>query len=399
MIDFSATPLLVRNVRPIAIAGAPSTAIDVLVDADGRIAATGRDLAAPAEARVFEGGGAYLSPGWTDLHVHIWWGGTEISIMPDDCGLKRGVTTLVDAGSAGQASFAGFRRFIVEPARERVRAFLNIGSIGLIDSYNTSELIDMRSIDIDKIIATVEANRDIIVGIKVRASHVILNGWGITPVKLAKKLGKILKLPLMVHVGEPPPTYDEVLEVLGPGDIVTHCFNGKAGGSIMEDEDLFDLVQRSADKGIRLDIGHGGASFSFKVGEYALKRGLKPFSISTDLHARSLDGPAFDLATTMSKMMSVGMDLSDVVDAVTTAPASVLGLATDGQLDVGRPAEFTIFDVVDADLSVRDSLGHAALLAKMIEPRAVILGAETIAASRHVPAKAAHCPCCGQAMP
>ena len=177
------------------------------------------------------------------------------------------MTTIVDAGSAGEANFHGFREYIIEPARERIKAFLNIGSIGLVACNRVSELIDMRSIDIDRTIACVEANRDIIVGIKVRASGVIVGSWGITPVKIAKKVAKILKLPLMVHVGEPPPLFDEVLEILGPGDVVTHCFNGKAAANIMEDEDLFLLAERCARDGVRLDVGHGGASFSFKVAE------------------------------------------------------------------------------------------------------------------------------------
>src|SRR5687767_9646683 len=219
-------PLLLRHVKPVAFsAGMPNGPLDVIVAADGRIEAVGRDLQAPAEARAVDGNGAFLSPGWVDLHTHVWYGGTDISIRPSICGVERGVTTVVDAGSAGEANFHGFREFIIEPARERIRAFLNIGSIGLVNCNKVSELIDIRSIDIDRTIACVEQNRDVIVGIKVRASHVILGSWGITPVKVAKKVAKILKLPLMVHVGEPPPLFDEVLEILTAGDVVTHCFN------------------------------------------------------------------------------------------------------------------------------------------------------------------------------
>ena len=119
-----------------------------------------------------------VSPGWVDLHAHVWYGGTDISIRPALCGVERGVTTIVDAGSAGEANFHGFREFVIEPARERIKAFLNIGSIGLVACNRVSELIDIRSIDIDRTLACVEANRDVIVGIKVRASHVILGSWG-----------------------------------------------------------------------------------------------------------------------------------------------------------------------------------------------------------------------------
>src|SRR5918995_1986006 len=271
-------PLLLAGARPIAFgSGIPQGTVDILVGDDGHIREVGPALAAPPDARRIEAAGLFVSPGWVDLHAHVWHGGTDISIRPSLCGIERGVTTIVDAGSAGEANFHGFREFVIDPARERIRAFLNIGSIGLVACNRVSELIDIRSIDIDRTIACVEANRDVIVGIKVRASHVILGSWGMTPVKVAKKVAKILKLPLMVHVGEPPPLVDEVFEILTPGDVVTHFFNGKAGGSIIEDDDLFGLAERCAREGIRLDVGHGGASFSFKVAEVAIARGLLPF--------------------------------------------------------------------------------------------------------------------------
>jgi dihydroorotase len=379
--------ILIRNVRPVGFTpgAAPAAATDILVGADGRIRSVGPALPPTPGARIVEGGGAYVSPGWTDLHAHVWHGGTDISIRPKLAGMQRGVTTIVDAGSAGEATFHGFREYIIEPADERILAFLNIGSIGLVACNRVSELIDIRSIDIDRTIAVVEANRDLIVGIKCRASHVILGSWGITPVKVAKKVAKILKLPMMIHVGEPPPTYDEVLELLRPGDIITHCFNGKAGGSIVEDEDLWDLVTKCADQGIRLDVGHGGASFSFKVAEIAIQRGLLPFSISTDLHDHSLNGPVWDMATTMSKLLSVGMPFEAVVTASTTAPMSAVKLATDDLLGLGKVAELTVFDLVDSDLSVRDSQGATAKLHKMFEPRWAVRGTQLVRASRHMP--------------
>lgn len=393
-------PLLLSNVKPVAFGvGTPSGAVDILVGADGRIAAVGPSLEAPAGAQRIDGKGAWVSPGWIDLHAHVWHGGTDISIRPSLCGVERGVTTIVDAGSAGEANFAGFREFVIDRARERIKAFINIGSIGLVACNRVSELIDIRSIDIDRTIACVEQNRDVIIGLKVRASHVILGSWGITPVKVAKKVAKILKLPLMVHVGEPPPLFDEVLEILGPGDVVTHCFNGKAGGSIIEDEDLFQLAERCAGEGIRLDVGHGGASFSFRVAEVAIGRGLLPFSISTDLHNRSLDNPVWDLGTTMSKLLAVGMPFDKVIEATTLAPATVIGLPTTALLAPGTRAEFTVFEVNDADIRIVDSMGDAATLSRLIEPRWTVLGAEAVRASRYQPHTSAlggsSCPHCG----
>ena len=179
-------PLLIKGARPLGFGKAFDQPVDILIGKDGRIADIGGSIAAGDEARTLDANGAWLSPGWTDIHVHVWYGGTDISLQPEQCGAARGVTTMVDAGSAGEANFHGLREFIIEPARENVYAFLNLGSIGLVACNRVSELIDMRSIDFDRTIATVEKNRDVIVGLKVRASHVITGGWDLTPVKLGK---------------------------------------------------------------------------------------------------------------------------------------------------------------------------------------------------------------------
>ncbi len=378
--------LLIVNVKPVAVGtDGPVGPVDILVGSDGRIATVGKDLSREGVAQVVDGKGAWISPGWADLHAHVWHGGTDISVRPNLCGVQRGVTTIVDAGSAGEANFHGFREYIIEQSRERIKAFLNLGSIGLVACNRVSELSDIRSIDLDRIVACYEANREHIVGIKVRASHVITGSWGVTPVKVGKKIAKILKIPMMVHVGEPPALYDEVLEILGPGDIVTHCFNGKVGSSIIEDEDLFQLAERCAKDGIRLDIGHGGASFSFKVAEIAIQRGLLPFSISTDVHLRSMNQSVWDLGTTMSKLLSVGMPFEKVVEAVTHAPAEVIRLPMNDLLKPGARSEFTIFDLVDSDLTVMDSLGHKAVLSRLFEPRYAIIGGEVFPANRYQP--------------
>ncbi|MBL8599864.1 MAG: amidohydrolase/deacetylase family metallohydrolase [Devosia sp.] len=387
--------LLIRNARPAGFAqpGLPPS-VDVLVGADGIVRDVGTGIAAD-DVRIVEGRGAFISPGWTDLHTHVWYGGTDISIRPEQAGAARGVTTLVDAGSAGEANFHGLREFIIEPARENIYAYLNLGSIGLVACNRVTELQDMRSIDIDRTIAVAREHRDVIVGIKVRASAVISGGWDLVPLKLGKKIGRILGLPVMVHVGEPPPLYDDVLGLLSAGDIVTHCFNGKQGGSIIEDEDLYRLAEEASRKGVILDVGHGGASFSFDVGRAALARGLKPNTISTDLHNRSLDTSVWDMATTMSKLLSLGMPFEDVVVASTTAPRRAIGKPFENLLGVGKPAEFTLFDLAHTDLVVVDSQGASSTLHQTFEPRFAILGAEAIAASRYQPEAGHRCSHCG----
>ena len=144
----------------------------------------------------------------------------------------------------------------------------------------------------------IEANRDVICGVKVRASGVIVGAWGITPAKIAKRIAEMTNLPLMVHVGEPPPLIDEVFDILTPGDIVTHCFNGKKAGSIRDTPALFEQARQFSDHSVRMDIGHGQASFCFATARAAIAGGLKPWSISTDMHLRNIHDAVKDLATT-----------------------------------------------------------------------------------------------------
>ena len=367
-------PLTLTNFRIVGFDGAPEA---IHVGENGCITAE----AAPGARRV-DCGGAWLSPGWCDLHVHVWHGGTDISIRASEAGRCTGVTAMADAGSAGEANFHGLREYVIEPHSETIRAFLNIGSIGLVACNRVPELIDLRSIDVDRTLEVVEANRDVICGIKVRASGVIVGAWGITPAKIAKRVAEITGLPLMVHVGEPPPLLDEVFDILTEGDIVTHCFNGKKAGSISDTAALFRQAQSLAEQGVRMDIGHGVASFDFETARQAMADGLRPFSISTDLHLRNIGGPVHDLATTMSKLAAIGLPFEACVEAVTAAPRPILGLGARDGLAPGQRADFTVFDFVDGALDVEDSQGTRMTLEKLFEPRMTVIGTDVKDAAR-----------------
>ena len=372
------TALLLRNAK--IVGDGPARTGDVLIGADGRIAATGQALAAPADAEAIDLAGSYLSPGWVDIHTHIYWGGTDISVRPRDVGAAAGVATLVDAGSAGEANFHGFREYVAQPAAEQIVAFLNLGSIGLVAGNRVSELADHRSVNIERMLACIEANKDIIKGVKIRASSTILGTWGITPVKLAKKVAKLAGMPIMVHVGEPPPMIEEVFELLDPGDIVTHCFHGKRGANIMEDSDLADWAKRLADQGVVMDIGHGAASFSYAVGVAGLKRGIVPTTISTDLHIRNIDGPVWELSLVMSKLLALGMAFDAVIAAVTANALKAVKLPHEKLMAVGAPARLTVFDLVDCDLTLPDSQKNPLRIPRRFLPRRTIIGRSVVAA-------------------
>ena len=366
--------LTLRNFRSVGFDAAPN---NIYVNAAGQVCET-----ADTDARVIDCKGAFLSPGWCDLHVHVWHGGTDISIRASEAGRSTGVTAMADAGSAGEASFHGLREYVIEPHTETIRAFLNIGSIGLVACNRVPELIDARSIDIDRTFEVIEANRDVICGMKVRASQVIVGAWGVAPAKIAKRVAEISGLPLMVHVGEPGPLIDEVFDILTPGDIITHCFNGKKAGSIRDTTALFEQAQRLADQGVRMDIGHGVASFDFETARASIADGLLPYSISTDLHLRNINGPVHDLATTMSKLLAVGVPFEECIAAVTDRPRDILRLGSRTGLRAGEMADFTLFDLADGALTATDSQGNDLVLEKIFEPRMTVIGASAEPAQR-----------------
>ena len=360
--------LWLKNVRPVCFHES-ETRSSVAISDEGTIS----DSPSPDD-EVLDAGGLFLSPGWTDLHVHIWYGGTDFSVPPGCAGLDSGVTALADAGSAGEATLHGLRKYVIERRPETIRAFINIGSIGLVASNRVPELIDSRFIDAERTLAAIEANRDILCGVKVRASGEVVGDWGITPVRIAKRVAESAGLPLMVHVGEPPPVLEEIFTLLSPGDVVTHCFNGTRGGAITRSTAVFEHACQLAKAGILMDVGHGAASYDFEVAARSIAGGLVPYSISTDLHVRNVDGPVYDLATTVSKLHAAGLGFKDCVSAISINPRRFLGLPGANGLMPGMRADFTLFALVARKKQVVDSGGNRLVLRKIFEPRYAIIG-------------------------
>ncbi|MGK5677814.1 amidohydrolase family protein [Actinoplanes sp. URMC 104] len=303
----------------------------------GRIAATGHAL--PRDARtVVDVSGKLITPGLIDLHTHVgpgYWG-----IDPDPVAWRTGVTTWVDAGSTGAYTLDAL------PARAvRVPVLLNISAVGL--AGRTGESRDLGNCDVALAIDTVQRRRELVRGIKVRIDHDTVGDNGVEPLRRGLAVGEACGVPVMVHIGTTPPALDEVLDLLRPGDIVTHCSSGIAAP-------LGPAVRAAVDRGVLLDLGHGSGGFAFDVLERQLDLGLVPTSVSTDLHCRSVAGPVFDLPTTMAKLLAVGLPLDAVLPKVTSAPAAALGLPG-GTLDVGAPADLAVFDVRAEEHTVVDA--------------------------------------------
>lgn len=318
----------------------------------------------------------YLSPGWVDLHAHVYDGFTSLGVPPDRAGLEAGVHLIADAGSAGEATIDGFARYLVPSARTRLRAWLNIGSHGLV---HLREVSDLAWIDVDRTLDAIARHRDLVCGVKVRSSGAIVGSMGLQPLELARLVAREAGLPLMVHIGEAPPLVGEVLDRLREGDVVTHCFHGKAGRPWQPDGSPSGALRRALDRGVRLDVGHGLASFSFLVAERAIASGWLPGSISTDLHVRNIAGPVHDLATTMTKLLGCGMELSQVIAAVTAHPRRVLRCEEPWLGQGGLIRQATLFQVAGGRPGrYADAHGVVRAFERRVIPRAAIVNGQLL---------------------
>jgi dihydroorotase len=319
---------------------ADGTRADIAVR-DGVVAAVDRSLEGAA-AEVTDVAGMLVTPGLIDLHTHVgpgYWG-----IDPDATAWHSGVTTWVDAGSAGAYTIDGLRQ-VAARAGVRVPALLNISAVGL--AGRTGESRDLGDCDVALATDTLLEHRDLLRGVKVRIDRETVGDNGVEPLRRGLAAAANAGVPVMVHIGTTPPALDEVLDLLRPGDIVTHCASGLAAP-------LGPRVHAAVERGVLLDLGHGSGAFAFDVLERQLEAGLRPHTISTDLHARSLYGPVFDLPTTMAKLLAAGLTLSEVVAATTEAPARALGLSG-GRLTPGAPADLAVFEVREEDFEVTDA--------------------------------------------
>jgi len=324
----------------------------------------------------------FVSSGWIDLHTHIYYGVSNLGVNPDLIGPKSGVSILVDAGSAGEINFLGFKKYIIQNKNYPIFSFINVGSTGLMYANQISELDNLKKLNINRLIDCINNNKKYIKGLKIRASGVILRGWGAEIVKLAKKIAKEVNLPLMVHIGEPLPLLEDILPLLGENDIVTHCYHGKRWG-ILQNDKIIAEVQEALLKGVKFDVGHGSASFNYNIAEKAISKGLKPYTISTDLHINNINGPVWNLSLTMSKMLAVGLSIKEVIKCVTDNPASILNIENYKDGFIGKKARFTIFTLKDSNIKLYDSNGNNKLINKIFVPKYVILGNEVFTVSNN----------------
>ncbi len=348
--------LLIRGGTVIDPEAGSSARADVGVTG-GRIAAVGLDLHRDAD-EIVDARGAYVVPGLVDFHVHVYWGATIWGLEADKIGAAGGTTSFLDTGSAGAITLAGMRRYVIEPARTRIRALVHICTAGLITTLG--ELRDPRYLDIAGTVRAIDENRDIAPGVKIRYSENIVGEGAQAKAALdaAVEAARLAGVWLMVHIGYTPEAIPDVLDRLRPGDVVTHSYTPLAGGLVdMGARQMLPAVRAARDQGIEFDIGHGKSSFGWHTARVALDAGFPPDYISSDLHRGCVHGPAFSLPNVMTKFWLLGMPLEDIVARCTIAPARKLGLAA-GTLRVGDEADIAVLAVDEGPTTLVDCTGE-----------------------------------------
>lgn len=343
---------------------------------DGQVAALADVIPIDQASQVVDAASRIVTAGLIDLHVHVFEDVSFLGVNPDAECLARGSTTIVDAGSAGAQTFPGFRKYVVEVSETRIFAQLNISVQGMLTEL-VGELDDIRWVDVPRALQTIENNRDVILGVKVRLTRdsIVGRSAGIAPLHLAREVADAAGLPIMVHPQNAwCESIDDILAVMGERDILTHTFHGKNHGILDSDGAVRPSVLEAVERGVIFDVGHGAGSFTWDVAERAINQGFAPQTISTDIHTQSLD-LVRDLPTTMSKFLHLGISLDDAVASSTSRPAEAIRMEERlGTLKPGSWGDAVVLDLVEGDFDLRDTAGESRTLHQLLRPEVVVKG-------------------------
>ena len=385
--------LILRGGRVIDPASGRDRKADIGI-ARGRIAAVKAGI--KGAKRVIDVSGGLVLPGLIDTHAHVYRHVTgEFGLDADLCGVRSGVTTVVDQGGPSLMTLPGFREFIVGPAKTRVVCFLSTYMVGGLEGHRYPSLYGPEQVDVKRTAAVALANRDIVKGIKAHAEIGGASRWGCQVLERAREIAREAKIPVYVHLGQLWPTEgadldpDAVVRKMVPlmeeGDILAHPFTRHPGGFISEKTGkLHPAVRKAIARGVRVDVGHG-SHFSFKMARAALEQGIRPHTLGADLHGYSIavpearsaeiglpanDRAPFGLCHAMTELLTLGIGLTEVVATVTSNAAEAIGMADEiGSLAKGRAADVTVVDLVPGPWALRDNSGETVLAERAVVPR------------------------------
>lgn len=346
-----------------------------VVDAAG--AECGRD-------QIIDAAGMIVTPGLIDFHTHLFHEGSSICIHPDMM-IAQGTTAAADAGSAGTSTYEAFYQSVISRCQVRVKGFLTVYGGGQLDP-KLCEDFNPKLYNVDKMERVVDANRDNLLGLKIRLSK------GVVPeetgadylkacVELAEELNRRLgtKLRVCVHTTNPPVSAGELAACLRPGDIYAHCYQGAGTTIVLPDGSIDPGVLEARQRGVLFDAANGKGNFGLKTAKAAIAAGFLPDIISTDLTVDKFNMPPYakNLPLVLSKYLTLGLSLNQVIERVTARPAEVMGMAGQiGTLMPGAYADVAIFKQKDADYVQKDFCDDALRCSTILVPQLTMLGGE-----------------------
>jgi len=331
----------------------------------GTIEAVEAEIPAERSLNTIDASGKLVLPGLVDLHCHVYPYGSAIGIPADELVQFQGTTTVVSAGDAGVNNLAALRRYIVAQSRARIYAFVHIANNGL-SAFPVAELYNIDNAQVDACAMALAENPDFLIGVKVRMSENIIFKHGVEPLKRGIQACEKCGWParMMVHIGGVATSelMTDILNLLRPGDVLTHCYTGApnisgAFTNIVQDGKLLPAALAAKQRGVVFDVAHGGGSFDFTVAEVAIPAGCTPDTISSDIHVVSGNSPGVPfLPNVMSKFLALGFPLEQVVSMATSAPAKIINRAPKiGTLQLGAPGDVAIMDLVEGPVTFVDT--------------------------------------------
>ncbi|MCF6232244.1 MAG: amidohydrolase/deacetylase family metallohydrolase [Rhodobacteraceae bacterium] len=355
----------------------PSQQIDKTSDvgfAGGKVVAIGEGLTGTDERDV---SGLIVTPGLIDLHTHVYWGGTSLGVDADAYARQSAVTTCVDTGSAGPGNFPGFKAHVIERVQTRVLVYLHISFAGIYafsPKIMIGESEDMRLMAAREALDMARENPETIIGIKVRVGKHASGPNGINPLNIALDVAQAADLPLMCHIDEPPPTYAAVVDRLRQGDVLTHCFRPFPNAPMHGNGQVRGAVIRARARGVLFDVAHGMGSFSWDTARAMMAAGFKPDTISSDVHAMCINGPAWDLLRTMTKFLALGMPLSEIIACTTHRPAAAIRRPDLGSFAPGSVGDASVLMLEPGDIALEDVQGNIIHHQERLSAKGMVIG-------------------------
>ena len=347
--------------------------MDVAVK-DGKILEVSQDIPLERAVQVVSAKGKVVTPGFIDVHVHCFDGVGLVGVNADRYCLGRGVTTVVDAGSAGYPGIAGFRKYVINASTTRVRALVDIGALGVLVGGNSGAMKNLDWVNPELTAKAAEANKPDVVGIKLRLAEDFEEGANdLECLKRAVEAAEESHLPLMVHILGPFSPLPDILKMLRKGDIFTHCFNGRKHGVLDANGKILPEVWEARKRGVLFDTAQGTFNLSFDVTEKCLEQNFLPETISTDLSSRAINGPVFDMPTQVSKFIALGLTIDQAIEMATINPARMFNYGLElGTLRPGNDADISIFELREGNFDFFDSNKQKRVGRQMLVSTAVV---------------------------